>query len=44
MMSFGLCVGLARSDIPEAGKLDRPDRVVIADNGRRTVEGICDVH
>ena len=36
--------GLARPDILEAGKLDRPDRVVVADNGRRTVEGICDVH
>src|SRR5664279_4576174 len=36
--------GLARPDILEAGKLDGPDRVVVADNGRRTVEDICDVH
>jgi len=36
--------GLARSDILEASKLDRPDRVVVADNDRWTVDGICDVH
>src|SRR4029077_9765340 len=36
--------GLARPDVLESGKLDRPDCVVVADNGRRTVEGSCDVH
>ena len=35
--------GLPRPDVLVAGKLDRPDRVVVANNGRRSVEGICDV-
>lgn len=33
--------GLLRPDIIEAGKFNRADRVVVANNGRRTVEGIC---
>ena len=43
-MSFGLCVDWRGRDISEAGSSDRPICVVVADNGRWTVEGICDVH
>ena len=39
----GTVGGLARPDVLEAGKFDWPDGIIIANNGRRSVEGICNV-
>ena len=40
---IGTVGGLARPDVLKAGKFDWPDRIIVAYDGRRSVEYICDV-